>query len=42
MVSNGRTFGITLPSIEGQEAVIRRAYAKAGLQPHETDYVEVD
>ena len=39
--SNGRTFGITLPSIEGQEAVIRKAYAKAGIALRETDYVEV-
>lgn len=39
--SNGRTFGITLPSIEGQEAVIRKAYSKAGVALEETDYVEV-
>ncbi|KAM0799448.1 hypothetical protein BDR22DRAFT_933683 [Usnea florida] len=37
---NGRTFGITLPSIEGQEAVIRKAYLKASIALHETDYVE--
>ena len=40
-ISNGRTFGITLPSIEGQEAVIRQAYSKAGIPLCETDYVEV-
>jgi acyl transferase domain-containing protein len=39
--SNGKTNGITLPSATGQEAVIRKAYAKAGLQTDETDYVEV-
>ena len=39
--SNGKTNGITLPSAEGQEAVIRKAYAKAGLPTNATDYVEV-
>lgn len=40
--ANGRTNGITLPSSDGQEAVIRKAYAKAGLEHrfHETNYVE--
>ncbi|TVY83962.1 Reducing polyketide synthase DEP5 [Lachnellula suecica] len=40
--SNGKTNGITLPSADGQEAVIRKAYAKAGLEKliHETKYVE--
>lgn len=40
--ANGRTNGITLPSSDGQEAVIRKAYAKAGLdyRYNETDYVE--
>jgi acyl transferase domain-containing protein len=38
--SNGRTNGITLPSADGQEAVIRKAYAQAGLGYDETDYVE--
>ncbi|ORY71434.1 putative polyketide synthase [Pseudomassariella vexata] len=38
--SNGRTNGITLPSADGQEAVIRKAYAQAGLGYNETDYVE--
>lgn len=40
--ANGKTNGITLPSAAGQEAVIRKAYKKAGLE-HELDgtaYVE--
>ncbi|KAE8163750.1 hypothetical protein BDV40DRAFT_299096 [Aspergillus tamarii] len=39
--SNGRTPGISQPSVDGQEAVIRKAYARAGLDPAETSYVEV-
>ena len=38
--SNGKTNGITLPSADGQEAVIRKAYARAGLNPQATQYVE--
>lgn len=38
--SNGKTAGITLPSADGQEAVIRKAYAKAGLDFSETAFVE--
>ena len=40
--SNGRTQGITLPSADGQEAVIRKAYEKAGLVESigQTNYVE--
>ncbi|CRG92461.1 Nonribosomal peptide synthetase 14 [Talaromyces islandicus] len=38
--ANGKTAGITLPSSVGQEAVIRKAYSKAGLSPEETAYVE--
>ncbi|CAG8973482.1 hypothetical protein HYALB_00011077 [Hymenoscyphus albidus] len=40
--ANGKTNGITLPSADGQEAVIRKAYAKAGLEHvlNETAYVE--
>lgn len=38
--SNGKTPGITLPSATGQEAVIRKAYAKAGLGFGDTQYVE--
>ncbi|KAI0021210.1 polyketide synthase [Xylariomycetidae sp. FL0641] len=37
---NGRTPGIVQPSIDGQEAVIRTAYRRAGLPTDETDYVE--
>lgn len=37
---NGRTPGITLPSAEFQEAVIRKAYSAAGLDFSGTDYVE--
>ena len=39
--SNGKTNGITLPNAGGQEAVIRKAYKKAGLGLDETYYVEV-
>ena len=38
--SNGRTPGISLPSGELQEAVIRKAYDDAGLDFSGTDYVE--
>jgi acyl transferase domain-containing protein/NADPH:quinone reductase-like Zn-dependent oxidoreductase len=38
--SNGHTNGLTLPSVAGQEAVIRKAYAMAGLPTDETDYIE--
>lgn len=41
LISNGHTNGITLPSAAGQEAVIRKAYAVAGLPTTETDYIEV-
>ena len=41
LCSNGKTPGISLPSADGQEAVIRKAYAKAGLTDFSmTDYVE--
>lgn len=39
--SNGRTNGISLPSADGQEAVIRKAYANANLPVTGTDYIEV-
>ena len=39
--SNGKTTGITLPSADGQEAVIRKAYARADLPFDSTEYVEV-
>ncbi|KAF3915792.1 hypothetical protein ABW21_db0200706 [Orbilia brochopaga] len=38
--SNGRTQGISLPSAEYQERVIRNAYAKAGLDTDGTTYME--
>ncbi|PYH66658.1 type I polyketide synthase [Aspergillus vadensis CBS 113365] len=38
--SNGRTPGVAQPSIDGQVAVICKAYARAGLDPAETAYVE--
>lgn len=38
--TNGKGLGITHPSTVGQEAVIRQAYAKAGLDFTETAYVE--
>ncbi|KAI5921029.1 putative polyketide synthase [Camillea tinctor] len=38
--SNGRTSGVSLPSADLQEAVIRKAYRGAGLTFTETDYVE--
>ncbi|KAK0615695.1 hypothetical protein B0T17DRAFT_656801 [Bombardia bombarda] len=38
--ANGKTAGISLPSIDGQEAVIRKAMAKGGVQPDDITYVE--
>ncbi|KAF3925322.1 hypothetical protein ABW20_dc0108590 [Dactylellina cionopaga] len=38
--ANGKTQGITLPSAEHQEKVIRKAYAKAGISINDTTYVE--
>ncbi|TGO86108.1 hypothetical protein BPOR_0334g00020 [Botrytis porri] len=38
--SNGYTPGITMPGVDGQEAVIRKAYAMAGLPLHDTTYIE--
>ncbi|KAL9032522.1 MAG: hypothetical protein Q9214_007935, partial [Letrouitia sp. 1 TL-2023] len=38
--SNGKTNGIALPSSDGKQAVIRKAYSCAGLPLDETDYVE--
>lgn len=40
VLRNGRTAGITHPSLEGQRNTIVRAYAKAGLHPKDTCYVE--
>lgn len=40
--TNGKVpgYGITFPSIEGQERVIRHAYERAGLDPNRTAYFE--
>ncbi len=38
--SDGRTAGITLPSVHGQIQALKMAYANAGLDPSETFYVE--
>ncbi|KAI2643562.1 reducing type I polyketide synthase 10 [Xylaria nigripes] len=38
--ANGRTSGISLPSADGQELVIRKAMARAGLTPDDISYVE--
>jgi acyl transferase domain-containing protein len=38
--SDGKTPGITQPSITGQQEVIRKAYRSAGLDCAATDYVE--
>ncbi|KAJ4415688.1 hypothetical protein N0V82_007181 [Gnomoniopsis sp. IMI 355080] len=37
---DGRTPGITLPSVDAQEALIRHVYEAAGLDPLETEFVE--
>lgn len=37
---DGRTPGISQPSSDAQEALIRRTYKKAGLPRSETDYIE--
>ena len=37
---DGKTETITTPSQEAQIALIRRVYAKAGLDPKETGYFE--
>ena len=38
--SDGRTPGITMPSKDAQEALIRDVYLKAGLHPRDTAFVE--
>ena len=40
MNQDGKTNGITLPSKDAQEGLIRSAYEAAGLDPLETNYVE--
>ena len=38
--SDGRTNGITLPSIDAQEALLRRVYARNGINPDRLAFVE--
>lgn len=38
--SDGKTPGITMPSGDAQEGIIRKAYEQAGLDPIDTGYVE--
>ncbi|KAI1824887.1 reducing type I polyketide synthase 10 [Xylaria intraflava] len=38
--ANGRTSGISLPSADGQELVIRKAMTRAGLTPDDITYIE--
>ncbi|KAI1138623.1 hypothetical protein F5Y05DRAFT_418859 [Hypoxylon sp. FL0543] len=40
VTQDGRTPGINLPSSEAQEALIRAAYANAGLSPDQTGFFE--
>jgi len=37
---DGRTSGITVPNPVAQEALIRRVYEEAGVEPHQVGYVE--
>ncbi|KAJ2996419.1 hypothetical protein NUW58_g976 [Xylaria curta] len=38
--ANGRTAGVSLPSVHGQASVIRKALSRAMLSPDDIDYVE--
>ncbi|HEY7991453.1 MAG TPA: SDR family NAD(P)-dependent oxidoreductase [Stellaceae bacterium] len=38
--SDGKTNGISMPNTVAQEALLRRVYARAGIDPFEVDYVE--
>ncbi|KAI3322742.1 reducing type I polyketide synthase 10 [Xylariaceae sp. AK1471] len=38
--ANGRTSGISLPSMDGQESVIRKAMSRAGVSADDITYVE--
>ncbi len=38
--SDGKTSGLTVPSIGSQVALLRQAYAEAGIAPSEIDYIE--
>ncbi|MFF3224669.1 SDR family NAD(P)-dependent oxidoreductase [Nocardia suismassiliense] len=37
---DGRTPGLALPSATAQEALLRKVYAMAGVEPHQVGYVE--
>lgn len=38
--SDGRSNGMTAPNPDAQVAVLRQAYADAGVDPHQVDYIE--
>ncbi len=38
--SDGKTNGITLPSTDGQAALLKTVYQRAGINPNDVDYVE--
>lgn len=38
--SDGRTSGIALPALEGQQALLERAYARCGIDPDALSFVE--
>ncbi|MEE4492736.1 SDR family NAD(P)-dependent oxidoreductase [Streptomyces sp. BE230] len=38
--NDGYSNGLTAPSPQAQEDMLRRAYARAGVAPHDVDYVE--
>jgi len=38
--SDGRTNGITMPSFDGQSALLKKVYEEAGINVNEIDYIE--
>jgi acyl transferase domain-containing protein/NADPH:quinone reductase-like Zn-dependent oxidoreductase/acyl carrier protein len=38
--SDGKSSGLTVPSLQSQVALLRQAYSEAGIAPSEIDYVE--
>jgi acyl transferase domain-containing protein len=40
VAQDGRTPGITMPSLEAQTNMIKRVYEQANLNPNDTAYVE--
>ena len=38
--SDGRKSGLTVPSVQAQAALLKRAYAEAGIAPSDIDYLE--